>query len=121
MLRARSASVTRACASESSTETPGLRRPLLLEIADGEPLGGAYRPGVGRLEPGHDPQQGRLAHTVGADQTDARLRADGERDPIENDVRAEVLADARELYSHGRTSETVRARRGARENGNGVG
>ncbi len=47
-----------------------------------------------------------LAHAVRPDQPDARLRADGERDLIENDVGAVVLADAGELHSHRRTSET---------------
>ena len=79
-----------------------LRCPFLLEIAHREPGGArAARPGVRLPRSGHDSQQRRLADAVGADQADACLRADGERDLIENDVRAEVLADARELYSHG--------------------
>ena len=79
---------------------------LLLEVPHGQALWRTrHHAGVRRLEPGNDSQQGRLAHTVRADQPDACLRADGERDLIENDVRAEVLADARELHSHGRTSK----------------
>ncbi len=87
---------------------------LLLEVADRQPLGCTRdRSGVRLLVPGDDPQQRRLADAVRPDEADARLRADGERDLIENDLGAVVLADAGELHSHRRTSETVgeRARR----------
>ena len=80
-----------------------LRHALLRQVADGRPLGRArHRPIVRGLVTGDDPEQRRLAHAVRPHQADARLRADAERDLIENDLGAVVLADARELHSHGR-------------------
>ncbi len=82
-----------------------LDAPLLLEIADRQRLGsttdGAL---VGRFHPGQEAEQRRLADTVGADETDPRMRTDGKRDPVENDLRAIALGDVCELHSHRRTS-----------------
>ncbi len=84
-----------------------LEEPLLIEIADGQLLRRAYdRARVGTLEPGDDPEQRRLARAVGPDEADPGPWADGECDLIENDLGAVLLADAGELDSHRRTSES---------------
>ena len=79
--------------------------PLLRQVPRGQPLGRTRdRSGVRRLEAGEDPEQRRLADAVGADDAEPGVRADRERDLIENLLGAEVLRDACELNSHRRTS-----------------
>jgi hypothetical protein len=51
-------------------------------------------PGIREIEPGDQPQQGRLPHAVGADDTEPPLGRDRERDIVENRVGAVVLGDA---------------------------
>ena len=64
----------------------------LRQIADGAVR--ANRPGVGRLEAGEDPEQGRLPRPVGADQGDAAPGVDAEVDGVEEGAGAVVAGDA---------------------------
>ena len=83
-----------------------LEQPLLVEVPDGQALRSPrHRAGIRPLEPGDEPEQRRLARAVRAHEADAGLRADGERDLIEDELGAVLLADAGELDSHRRTSE----------------
>jgi hypothetical protein len=83
----------------------GLVRPrvrLLGQVADGQRRGRARdRPGVGCLEPGCQSEQRRLADAVRADEAEALLGADRQRDVGENGAGAVVSGDAGELDSHG--------------------
>ena len=68
---------------------------LLGEVADGRlRRRGRDLAGVGRLEAGEDPEQGRLADAVRPDDAEARLGRDGEVDAVEDELGAPVLAEA---------------------------
>jgi hypothetical protein len=67
-----------------------LRQPPDLE----RPRGALDRAAVGKLEPGEDAQQRRLADAVGADESDAASGPHGEVDFVEDDRRAVRLRDA---------------------------
>ena len=79
---------------------------LLLEVAD-RGRGRRARDGalVRLLEAREDPEQGRLADTLRADETGPGVPSERETDLIDNDLGAAVLRDAGELHSHRRTSE----------------
>ena len=63
---------------------------------------------VGRLEPGHDPQQRRLAAAARAEQGGQRARRDIDGDVVERDERPEPLADVAGAHAHRRTPLIVR-------------
>ena len=60
---------------------------ILRQIADG--AAPPHRPLVDRLEPGHHPQERRLACAVGSDQPDPLPRLDRPRQPVQNHLPAE--------------------------------
>ena len=64
-------------------EQPSL---LLLEHPDSGPGVEDRVPIVGRLEPGHDLEQGRLAGAVGADHPDLGTGIEGQRDVVQHDL-----------------------------------
>ena len=74
---------------------------LLRQVPDGQRRRRARdRPRVGRLEPRCEPEQRRLAHAVRADEAEALLGADRQRDVGEDGAGAVVSGDAGELDSH---------------------
>ena len=66
---------------------------MLREVGDGEPAAAHRRSGIGLLEPREQPQQRRLAGTVGSDDPHARPRLDREVEPVEHRACPERLAD----------------------------
>src|SRR6185312_3280521 len=69
--------------------------PLLLEVPDRDGRRRARSGALVRLlEARDDPEQGRLADPVRADETGSGVRAEHETDLIENDLGAAVLRDA---------------------------
>ena len=78
---------------------------LLRQVADRQRRRRArHRPRVGGLEPRCEPEQRRLAHAVRADEAEALLGADRQRDVGEDGAGAVVSGDAGELDSHAGTS-----------------
>ena len=64
---------------------------LLREVADGRPVGELRVADEARVEPRHDPQQGRLARAVGPEHADLRAVQEGEGDVLEHDAVGRVL------------------------------
>ena len=69
---------------------------LLGQVADGRRAGGDVDDAAaGRDEAGKDPQERRLADSVGADNPQSRLGPHNERDVPKDDAASELAADAR--------------------------
>jgi hypothetical protein len=69
---------------------------LLRQVRDGQPAAVHHAALVGRLEPGGDAQQGRLAAAVGADDADAVALVQAQADPVQGHLLGVRLADALE-------------------------
>ena len=81
------------------------RERLLFEVADGDVRGGALDGAlVGNQQSGADPQQRRLADAVGAEQTEPRARAHGQRHVAHDGSTRERHGTAanEQLTGHGR-------------------
>ena len=95
----------------------GIELRLLLEQADVAPGSGVAVAARGVLDPGHDPQQRRLAGAVRAEHADLRARQERQRDVREHlPVGAVELVDpvhAEDVVAHGRPRYYAAARSAA--------
>ena len=87
---------------------------LLRQVADGQRRGRPLDAALVRLvEPGEQPEQGRLAGPVGADETQPRAGAERQVDAVENGAGAERADDAVERDTQGSLRRTQGRGRGA--------